>query len=350
MKNKEYGSDFHYVVDSRFCVSKDNVTQYNSWQLYFSGRAALYALLKNGIEKLSWRKIYLPSYYCHEVDDFIKELNIELDYYKCNPFTKESDSHFVDEKGHVLLVVNYFGTNILDVSAFKHLAIIEDVTHALASAESSKADYVFGSLRKTLPIPAGGFLKVNNNLQINEASIVSAEAEKIALERLSGMVLKRKYLEREFAQKDVFRELLIHSESQFALKETNVLLPTIIKELLFSFDFKKIYFQKQKNSRFIKQFIQTNDLFEVITNDNDLEFAFIMNFETQEERDSLRNYLISKDIYPIVLWPNQICKDDVEIENTILMLHIDFRYDEQDMMYFSQVVNEYISKHAIQNN
>src|SRR5690606_33175876 len=127
----------------------------------FSGRAALKSIISNGIDKYSWKKIYIPSYYCHEVYDFIRELNIRLEFYECNPEANILPLSIQDEVESALLVVNYFGISIPNFEHLKNITIIEDVTHDLSKINHSKANYVFGSLRKILPVPVGGFVKSN---------------------------------------------------------------------------------------------------------------------------------------------------------------------------------------------
>src|SRR5690606_33107717 len=157
--NKEYGSDFHYVNDRRFRIDAEEDNIFSTLPLYYSGRSALYAIVENGINQFGWQKIYVPTYYCHEVYDFIRPLKIVIEYYEHNPFASRTEFPFQDEPDHVVLVVNYFGVSMLDVTKYRSLVVIADLTHDLSAIEASQADYIFGSLRKVLPMPVGGFVK-----------------------------------------------------------------------------------------------------------------------------------------------------------------------------------------------
>lgn len=48
----------------------------------------------------------------------------------------------------------------------------------------------------------------------------------------------------------------------------------------------------------------------------------------------------------MVLWPNQLNITDEEIEQTLLFLHIDFRYSTEDVTYIVNQINQYFL-HAI---
>jgi hypothetical protein len=76
MINKEFGSDFHWLEIGDFRKANPEEDFVNSLgQLFFSGRAALYHLLKMGIIQKGWKKIYVPTYYCHEVYKYIQDLS-----------------------------------------------------------------------------------------------------------------------------------------------------------------------------------------------------------------------------------------------------------------------------------
>lgn len=165
MQNKEYGSDFHYVTLTDFQLSSNKGSFFDSFtKFYFSGRSALRAILLHGVLNYYWKKIYLPTYYCHEVYDFISDIDIEVEYYLCNPYRNQLPQSIDDNGNNVLVIVDYFGVNSPDVSHLKSIKKIEDITHNLGVFHESKSDYVFGSLRKTLPIPAGAFVKSKEKL------------------------------------------------------------------------------------------------------------------------------------------------------------------------------------------
>src|SRR5690606_547650 len=324
MTNKEYGSDFHYISNSDFRINSGVACFFNGTeQFYFSGRVALRAIICNGIDKHSWKKIYIPTYYCHEVYDFIRDLNICLEFYECNPETNVLPSSIEDEGNSALLVVNYFGISTANFEHLKNIKIIEDVTHDLSTFNLSKADYVFGSLRKILPVPVGGFVKSNEVLPKVPLTLF---AENVTQEKFAGMLLKKKYLEGNFKEKEIFRALLINAEHSFENPDTFSILPQSVKGYLLGLDVTKIIEVKRQNSVLAKKAIHKTTKFELLISDGNNEYALIFKFNNTEQRELLKKKLILHKIYPMVLWPNQLNEKDIELENRLLFVHIDFRY------------------------
>lgn len=344
MINKEYGSDFHYISNSDLRISNGFTDFFKGIeQFYFSGRVALRAIISNGINKHSWKRIYIPTYYCQEVYDFVTDLNIEFEFYECNPLQNLLPSFIEDDDKCAVLVVNYFGISIPDFSHLKNSAVIEDLTHDFSFINKSNADYVFGSLRKVLPVPVGGFVKSKEKLpDIGVSSCANA----IAQEKKTGMLLKSKYLIGESVDKAVFRKVLIDAEHAFSNLDSFSEMPNTVVDIIKSIDVSKILDLKRKNSQLLKQQIIKSDIFNLVISSNNTEFALIFKFDKNEERENLKQYLISKAIFPMVLWPNQLNITDKEIEQTLLFLHIDFRYSTEDVTYIVNQINQYFL-HAI---
>lgn len=296
MQNKEYGSDFHYVTLTDFQLSSSKSSFFDSFtKFYFSGRSALRAILLHGVSNYHWKKIYLPTYYCHEVYDFISDIDLEVEYYFCNSLLNQLPLTIDDNGNNVLLIVDYFGVNSPEVTHLKNIIKIEDVTHNLGAVHKSKSDYVFGSLRKTLPIPVGGFVKSKEKLPDIG---VSSFAYEIAEEKKLGMLLKSKYLKGELVDKAVFREVLIDAEHAFSNLDSFSEMPNTVVDIIKSIDVSKILDLKKKNSQLLKQQIIKSDIFNLVISSNNTEFALIFKFDKNEERENLKQYLISKAFFP----------------------------------------------------
>ena len=334
--NREYGSDFHYVDSKIYRQNKNAFFFREEVQFYFSGRAALKAVLLDSITHRSLNKLYVPSYYCHEVYEYIKDLDIVIEFYECNPLKNELPVDIKDVSDYGIIVVNYFGLGSPSLAGYKNLITVEDLTHNLELITESTADYVFGSLRKILPMPVGGFVKAKRTLSHLPKTDV---AEEITLEKFAGMFLKKKYLEGSFKEKQVFRELFINAEISFENSQTFTSLPSLIENYFSELDIVKIIDKKKKNSNLAKENLIVHSNFSLLSNSLNTEFALILKFESAEQKDELKSYLISKQIYPMVLWPNQIFQNDILLERTILFIHIDFRYTSEDILYITNTIN-----------
>lgn len=339
MRNKEFGSDFHYINNLEFMscakTSQDFIDLNN---LYFSGRVALRNILIYGIDQLKWEKIYIPTYYCHEVYDFIKDLDIYLEFYPCNILDNSLPTYIEDKSFCAVLVVNYFGISSPSFEHLKKIATIEDLTHDLCKVKDSKADFIFGSLRKALPLPVGGFVK--SKLKLPEISC-TLFAEEVALEKFTGMLLKKKYLDGQFLNKQVFREVLISAENSFGNLKTNAPLPLMVNEYLAGLNISKIIECRKKNISNIKTLIKLNPKFEVLVDDYGSEYSLILKFNDTIDRDSLKEYLIFNHIYPMVLWPGQVLENDINLQKTLLFVHVDFRYCTKEIEHIANIINQF---------
>lgn len=341
MIRNEFGSDFHTFLNSNLFFERSSEFFPIDCKFTFSGRTALYSILQQGISCYNWKRFYVPSYYCHEVYDFIKGLDIEIVQYHCLPCTADFNIKSIEDKvDSVILVVDYFGINKIKTDKLKNAFIIEDLTHNLKSCVLSTADYTFGSLRKVLPIGVGGFLFSNKGLDLPFLDS-SLFAETVAYKKISGMYLKKLYLEgNSTLPKSVFRELLISAEESFNKIETISSLPKVVQGELDSLDIDKIISIKQNNIKYAKSLLVKSNKYSLLSSEYDSDFALIFLFEKSLERDKLKIFLVENNIYPIVLWPNQM-NEDIDYQNRILFIHMDFRHSIMDIKYIINKINSF---------
>lgn len=340
MINKEYGSDFYYFEEDNLS-KKTSLFQNEKISLFFSGRAALFNLLDYGIRKYNWKKVGFPSYYCHEVIHFCESLPIEIVYYDYNPFSDVQGVEWDDNDKNVLINIDFFGVKKLDTSFLTKSVIIDDVTHNLLSMKESKADYCFGSLRKQLPLGAGGFcMGIKEDIALSIDSTVLAN--RTALQKLSAMFLKSEYLLGNFTEKDVFRNLFINAENNFGLAQTNAVLPDIIKNQLFAINEENLIEKTRNNIARAKNNLQLKNC-RIFSSDKKTELGLVLIFEESSLRNELRKYLIDNKIYPAILWPSQKNEEDMYYENRFLFIHLDFRYSLEDVDFMIVKINEFFA-------
>lgn len=349
MKHKEYGSEFYQPIGTRWCTDTriDSIFTSTACSLFFSGRAALYQLLNFGITNHGWQDVYLPSYYCHEVYRFIKPLPIEVHYY---PFNPESDPEIKigmipDRSECVMINVSFFGMPCPKVQSLKETIVIEDLTHRLASVEYSMADYCFGSLRKELPLPVGGFVVAPGGNPL-PTGVPSKVAERISEEKLKAMRLKFDYLKGLQPEKDTYRELFKTTELEFESELTRAAMPRNTATLLTQLNVNKILNQKQINLKHaIDQLSKNPDVTLFESPAGRPSFGLLLRLASKELRDALAHYLIDQSIYPAVLWPDQIREPDKDLEDRLLFVHTDFRYDIADITVITKTLQTFF-EHA----
>src|SRR5690606_25929767 len=225
MKIREFGSDYNLVLGKR---SENVFLDRSDIELFFSGRSALFKLVEWGIAHDGWERILFPSYYCHEVVQFLRSLPIHIDYYEYNPFLDSSiDFHSIETSGHrnVFVNVDYFGTSKISHQFSSQVVVVDDLTHNFDGIFSSTADFCFGSLRKILPIPCGGFL-YSPHKKILPTGVSNDYSEDVSIMRLTAMFLKKRYLNGEVVDKGLFRRLFLDSEAKFSDLRTVAKIPT----------------------------------------------------------------------------------------------------------------------------
>lgn len=334
---REFGSDFH--LDFQLLKSKGLNTFFTeNIYLTYSGRSALRLLLEFGIKNYDWKKLYVPNYFCHEVFNFIRQLNITLVYFQINPFDRIIDTSNIEDSAYcVFLNVDYFGLGCIQIK-LQNAFVIEDLTHSIHSVYNSQADFCFGSLRKSLPIPVGGFIysKKHEITRLNHNDSISEHA----IKRLLSMYLKSSYLKGETNNKIQFRELFMETEEDFKDPTLDGVIPSFVKQMVYSVDVNKILLAKEKNCLGASKALIKSDKFLIHTNQGK-EFSLILEFLNEQTKEQLKTFLISKNIYPFTLWPNQLSDQEIGISNRLLFIHLDYRYNSHDVKFICEAINSF---------
>ena len=331
----EQGSDFHLTFETGGTVLPWSLLPHTLWG---SGRDALRALVAWGRSVHRWRRILVPTYYCHEViEPLFGELEVSsYEHAPTSPATSPVDA----SNGDVVLVVALFGMPPAPAVAGRAV-VIEDHTHDPLSSWSadSRADYAFASLRKTLPLPDGGVLWSPRGLDIAPERPVTLDHDRAAFQRLWAMTLKRHYLGGGQVTKEEFRSLAIDGErgmsqgdisgiSSFSLSR----LPTMPAASWRS--------ARAVNLRAFRAALGELPAVTVL----DAPFAATLVFDTPRLRDRVRDSLIAARIYPSVLWSldepgvSGVPASHVELARCILSIHCDYRYDPADMARVARAI------------
>lgn len=333
MKAKwESGSFFHLDV-SAFAGE--------SWlpashQLYGSGRDALKALVVHGVS-LGWKRLFVPSYYCHEVTESVRAL-ISIELYHCN---FQSDCMSLSLKDHdAIIVVEYFGRrSVVEVTGG---VLILDVTHDPCSGwpYERSPDYIFASLRKTCLLPDGGILWSPVGELLPSAPSVTVAHARLSELMLNAMTLKAIYLSGGRIEKPVFLDMYRRAEADCGQGECPSAISIFSNELLPCFDMKRMRQVRAENSRFLRDRLQgvLHDI-EIVESDA----YFIMLLKNADQRNYFRDRLIEKSIFPIALWPlggDEISKEDSVLSERVLMLHCDARYTLKDMKMIAEAIQQ----------
>lgn len=333
---KEYGSFYHavdiYTTDKEWCDSAPPV-------FMGSGRDALYAVLFDIRNKSKYeiKRIWLPSYYCHSVTHVL-ERSFDICIYEARPGIEAVISEKLSERD-LLVVLEYFGHKA-NLKFFGDPCVVLDKTHNPVSTFNYyfNVDFVFGSLRKILPLADGGFY-FSSNIR-HEATAQWPVTDKHVFSYVlinKAMRLKLMYLKTGEISKEEF--LRIHAEGESQVGEDFTPSGMISGNDLVQYADMHYYLSKRiENNNFLKCMIEQYDLYFNIL---DSYIFFIILFSSENHRNFFKFKLIAKNIYPAILWPiddKYMLSDDTDLSRRTLVLPTDFRYGKSDMEYIANTL------------
>lgn len=341
----EFGSYFHNC-EINFHKDSNFFKKIGTLNYYESGRHALEAILKQ--EK--WERIWIPAYFCYEVINHLSSLGIEIRFYDDNPL-KIDDNDCIKkipyQNNDVLLRTNYFGLRNKRSNEEINIPVIEDHTHAIDSewALNSDADWCVASLRKSYPIAGGGILWSPQNKSMPKQLDATKDCEEMANIRYEAMKMKSLYL-KNGGEKNVFREKFISSEDMIGNLSISGMDHKSFR-LIQSMNIDEWTDIRRKNWNIAYDILA--DKFNILkpsaTNDAFCPLSLIIFCDTCNDRDLLRQYLISNSIYPAILWDvpqDTNYPDALDFSKRMLSIHCDARYSTEDIKEMCKIINAFL--------
>ena len=356
---KEYGSDFHRC-DHDFRGASNFIDVMGCTRMYVCGRHAIDAIVKHG----GWKRIWMPVYFCYEVMGHLME-QFEVVLYDDSPLNTNDDEvvrQLPYKEGDVLLRTDYFGLRKWRTNVGIGVPVIEDHTHGLTTdwALRSDADYCIASLRKSLPVAAGGILWSPKGLSLPEAIGETDDCREMAILRYQAMAMKSEYdnkvssskfqvsgsdeqVSSEMAElKEAFREKYIDSEERI----DGLALSGIdheSEEITRALNVKMWTDLKADNWYLCKDLLDKR--FKVMEPESGKivqPFSLVLLMESSEERERFRKYMIQHQIYPAILW--KIPEDSEfgeakDFSERMLSVHCDIRYSRKDITEMCNLIN-----------
>lgn len=282
---------------------------------------ARYAFLE-ALKTLDIKTIYLPAFICRDMLAPINTLKIKYFFYEVN---ENLEPMLEDIKCDAILMIDYFGFS-QDFRPFEEYKkkynsiIIEDNAHGSLSKDKNgvllgtRGDIGLLSIRKTIFLPNGGALLVNNELYKNKyfknSEIKSSYEDVIYDKKLN---LKKKIFSKYLGISIVLtRRLLrfIKTGSSIPLPDrlseeempSNCYLTPILKDGIISIDIEEEIQRRRKMYLKIKEYAQQFDIkpiYDLDDNTVPFEFAFIDN----ENYKKFEQYLYAKGFF-ILPWPD----------------------------------------------
>lgn len=337
------GGDFEITIPKY--KSRELSKVFDEGYFYSSGRAALYAIIKN-IEKTraDITAILVPDYICHTVPETINRTQLNIEVYHLNSEFYASEELVCNTglSNKAILLVNFFGFMSLESMIQKihrnnpDCIVIEDNVQSLNSMFlTSSADYRFTSFRKSLSVPDGGW--VLTRYQMHQPMGIN----KFAQYKIAGGILKNLryyqwfddslYLQMLKVGEEKIDDNLDKAISQFTL------------DFLSTINLTRFNTLRQRNAEYLVKRLKDLCIEPMIPYKKGIIPLFIP--IRLKNRDQVRQALFAKQIFCPVHWPvlNQY-SDDYTMGKLMheeeLSLIVDQRYGILEMQHIIDVIKE----------
>jgi len=332
----EVGGDYSWTP-----LPTSSVRRFPDRSVYFAlGRHAVVALLEV-FPRIRKPLLWVPSYFCPDVTTYWGQY-FSLRFYHDDPRRSEPDFTTLSPEPHDFVVaVNYFGCRTAqpwnEWRRSIRCVLVEDHTHDPASpwALHSRADYVFSSLRKILPIPDGAVMWSPNNRPLPQSPAPSVAPG--ALEKLSAMFWKAEYLNGNIDAgiKDKYLSMLRESEN--ALHASRVSGISSFSRAWLAHGIPREWRkQREQNVRQLvwglKGWRAAVPLFSTWPRGG-APLGLVLVFKSGAERTHWRSWLQTQDIYCPIHWSggNVAFYDSCDLSSRVLTIPTDHRYSIEDM-------------------
>ncbi len=336
---------FMPVPDRRFFSARGQVADFlASAEFFASGRDALARALSlvNAFERTVW----VPAYFCPWVVKSVKAQAWQLAVYDDFPtFDTPDFATLAPTDGDIVVAVDFFGTR--DISAWvrwkaehKSSVLIGDFSHAPFSegAKNPAFDFSFASLRKTLPVPDGGYLLGKNT----PSKIYTKGGEGCDFAATYALAANLANLDYKSAQDFYYNaEMRLNAKKNISRISFGAL--NTIKML----DIEKMWRVRRENSGVLEALLNKTSRAALLKNEEksskDIFSTFCPTFALESEtlRDKLYAELGRNGILASIYWGAKFMGNDAakKVSNKMLTISLDFRHSTEDAENLANIIN-----------
>ena len=360
---KEIGSDFWCENNNLICNNKEFWNFGKDTKFVFSGKTAIFYVIKNIVEDKKIKKVYFPSYSCTSMSEPFEEFGIQIEYYDVYFDNGLKYNINLDTKCDIFFAMNYFGYAESNMEKYvryfknKGVIVIEDITHSILSEKKfcEDSDYLVASLRKWFPIFCGGIAV--NRFDKFKLELCNETNEEVISKRKIAMKNKYEYLkiidsqiQDDEKKVQVFNQEIRKKEflSQYAMSEELIqqskkdyIIDNESFKILMGIDLNEIISRRKENVKLIYERLKLNKNIKFLFKNYKEEdcLLFIPIVLENKERNSLRKYLIDNKIYLPIHWPLKEKLNNIfDIE---LSLICDQRYSNKEINYYLDILEKY---------
>ena len=286
-----------------------------------SGRSSLRLFLRSSNHKT--KKYLIPNFFCEVIEEILKEEQIDYEFYNILNTLNVDIESIRSKEYDVLYLINYFGMiQSLDSIDISSKIIIED--NVFFNDFNNHGNYIdwyaFNSFRKITPLADGSLIKTN--LEIDKHHILNKEALFLEKKR-EAKDIKYNYLYSQIS--DEMEYIKLFEEAEAILDNQKEIFKISSYSLL-------SLFQERHNQELERRrYLQLKKLFSQYTFAHDVQHYSVFPLKLKE-RDELRAYLMKKNIYLPIHWPESSQKNRLYDEIISIPLFIQYKEDEFNHM------------------
>lgn len=323
-------------------------------RFFMSGRCANYYALED-IRLTDTRRIaYVPVYTCETVLAPFLKAGYELLFYDVTKDLRPVFDETVLDRISVINLCGYYGfcrydRDFIRKCSLRGVTILEDATHSIFSGDGMDpcCDYVVGSLRKWIGIPAGGFAikrKGAFTLPVRQPDLTHLSLRSMSMRGKQLLSRKDGQTDPEDLEKlsDTFwdAELMLRRIFDSYDSDAESL------EILRRYDFDRLKERRRINYSYLLEHMPEHPQITVIFPSLPRETVPSHFTVYARDRGKVRDYLAKRGIKTTSYWPQgpmvdtQGCKDAAYIYAHVLSFPCDQRYDTGDMEYICKQIGD----------
>lgn len=324
-------------VESSMRKLLDNTA--GSVSFFATGRDALYTLLCT----LPHKTVHMPDLICISVHQAGLQAGKEVSAYRMMPDLVQPEAFDLPQESRsCLLVMHYFGVTNIDLmrrAKSLGMTVISDVTHMLFNRDqmmliSEQSDYLVASLRKSGPVPDGGFLSSRYHSVPSPSRGIREEF--FAL-RAAGL-LSRGFSARSDFNDDENFHLLRKAEDLIDRSPTgDYQCSYYTRELLRTISVDENAKQSVRNITTLSNLLQGS----CRTVNTSLKPSpyYLCLFQNKNERDAVRAQLASSQYLCPIHWDTSQMPTPSPLSDQILSIPCDMRYSIGNMESVAKAIN-----------
>lgn len=330
------------------------VPEDGDYQLMMSGRCGNYYALQDICLSDTRRVAYVPAYTCETVLAPFEKAGFRMKFYQVEKDTLKPvfDSSVLDEIS-LISICGYYGFSKYDKAFIKEchdrgIIVLEDTTHSILSGDGIDpyCDYVVGSFRKWIGVPAGGFaIKMHGKFLLPVI-----EPNMIHLKMRSDSMTRKKMLDSSDPDNEKALNLAteVFWDAEMMLRQIfdSYGSDPVSTKIVLHTDFSSIKAKRRNNYQYLTEHFPSHPLLTVVYPELD-EQTVPSHFSIYaKDREHVQHYLKEQGISTTAYWPKNeyvlghTSEETDYIYDHILSIPCDQRYTPEDMAYICKVIQQ----------